>query len=38
METLKKYIDKIKEWQFKHPAKFVFILGVFVGFILRSLF
>lgn len=37
METIKLYIQKFKEWQFKHPAKFIFLLGFLVGFIIRGL-
>jgi hypothetical protein len=35
---MKTFIDKLKKWQFEHPARFIFAFGFVVGFIVRSLF
>jgi uncharacterized integral membrane protein len=34
MDTLKHSIAKFKQWQYDHPAKFIFLFGFVTGFIL----
>jgi hypothetical protein len=37
MENIKVYVDKIKDWSGKNPKKFIFLLGLILGFITGSI-
>jgi len=36
METITKYIEKIKAWSKKHPVKASFVSGFVAGFIIKG--
>jgi hypothetical protein len=38
METIKKYTQIIKNWTEENPAKFIFLLGLFFGFVIGFIF
>jgi len=37
MDTIKKLVEKYKEWSFENPVKNIFLVGFVLGFILGAI-